>query len=60
MREDLLEILRCPVCRGELRLTVGSRDGAEIVTGNLACPRCPADYPIEDAIPNLLPPDERD
>ena len=60
MKPDLLEILRCPVCRGELTLTVKRREGPEILSGNLACPKCPADYPIEDGIPNLLPPDERD
>ncbi|MGP8077417.1 MAG: methytransferase partner Trm112 [Thermoplasmata archaeon] len=60
MRPDLLEILRCPVCRGELTLSVRTRDAEEIVAGNLACPKCPADYPIDDGIPNLLPPDERD
>jgi len=60
MRPDLLEILRCPVCRGELALTVTSREGDEIATGSLACPKCAATYPIEDGIPDLLPPDERD
>jgi len=60
MRPELLDILRCPVCRGKLTLTVAAREGTEIVRGNLACPKCPADYPIEDGIPNLLPPDERD
>jgi uncharacterized protein len=60
VRPDLLEILRCPVCRGELTLTVRSRDAEEIVTGSLACPKCHIDYPIEDGIPDLLPPDERD
>jgi uncharacterized protein len=60
VRSDLLEILCCPVCRGTLTLTVERRDGPEIVTGALACARCRADYPIDDGIPNLLPPDERD
>lgn len=60
MKDDLLEILRCPVCRGRLTLTVRARDDREIVDGTLACPKCPAEYPIEDGIPNLLPPDERD
>jgi len=60
MRPDLLEILCCPVCRGELALTVSTRDGEEIVRGTLACRRCRVDYPIEDGIPDLLPPDERE
>ena len=55
-----MEILCCPVCKGDLTLTVGSRDGEEIVTGSLRCPKCPAEYPIEDGIPDLLPPADRD
>jgi uncharacterized protein len=60
VRPDLMEILCCPVCRGPLTLSVRTRDGDEILSGNLTCPKCPADYPIDDGIPNLLPPDERD
>ena len=59
MKPDLMEILRCPVCRGELTLTVRSRQGEEITAGALTCARCRVDYPIEDGIPDLLPPDER-
>ncbi len=60
MRPDLLEILRCPVCRGELTLVQRRTDGPEIVEGTLLCGRCKVDYPIQDGIPDLLPPDERD
>jgi len=60
VKEDLVEILRCPVCRGKLTLSVSSKVGDEVEAGALACPKCPADYPIEDGIPNLLPPDERE
>ncbi len=60
MKPDLLEILRCPVCRGELSLTVRAKEGVEIVTGTLACATCRVDYPIDDGIPDLLPPNERD
>ena len=60
MRPDLLEILRCPVCRGELALTPRARHGEEIVEGTLTCAACHVDYPIADGIPDLLPPDERD
>lgn len=60
MRPDLLEILRCPVCKGELTLTARTRDEREILSGELACPRCRVTYPIEDGIPDMLPADERD
>jgi len=60
VKPDLLEILRCPLCRGELTLTSQKKEGAEIIEGNLACSHCRVDYPISDGIPDLLPPDERD
>jgi uncharacterized protein YbaR (Trm112 family) len=60
VKPDLLEILRCPLCRGELTLTSRKTEGKEIVEGTLACGKCHVDYPITDGIPDLLPPDERD
>ena len=60
MKADLMEILCCPVCKGTLALTIRSEANDEIVAGNLRCATCKVDYPIEDGIPDLLPPDERD
>lgn len=60
MKADLLEILRCPLCRGELTLTSRKKEGVEIVEGSLACARCHVEYPISEGIPDLLPPDERE
>ena len=59
MKKDLMEILACPVCKGELELRVDTEDGDEVVTGSLHCHPCDETYPIEDTIPNLLPPDLR-
>ncbi len=50
-----MDILCCPVCKGELRLDVTKED--EILEGTLTCPACDHAYPIDDGIPNLLPPD---
>ncbi|MBM3138810.1 MAG: Trm112 family protein [Chloroflexi bacterium] len=60
MRRDLMEILACPVCKGELTLDARSEaaDG-EVLEGSLHCARCDERYPIDDGIPNLLPPDLR-
>ena len=60
MKPDLMEILCCPVCRGDLTLTATERNGEEIVRGELVCAKCPNTYPIDDGIPNLLPPEDRD
>ena len=54
-----MDILACPVCKGELTLTADEEDEQEIVTGFLHCAKCSEDYPIKDTIPNLLPPDMR-
>ncbi len=59
MKRELMEILACPVCKGELELTIEAESEKEIVTGSLYCPKCNEHYPIVDTIPNLLPPDQR-
>ncbi len=56
MKKDLMDILCCPVCKGDLKLTVRKEEGSEIIEGSLFCPKCNETYPIEDGIPNLLPP----
>ena len=52
-----MDILVCPVCKGELKLSVDEENGTEIVNGSLHCAKCDVRYPIVDTIPNLLPPD---
>ena len=60
MRRDLMDILRCPACKGTLILTVDEEEGTEIMRGTLQCEDCHGTYPIRDGIPNLLPPELRD
>ncbi len=60
MKKELMDILVCPVCKGELELGIEKEDEREIVTGSLFCQRCKVSYPIVDTIPNLLPPDQPD
>ncbi len=59
MKKELMEILACPVCKGELELRVDSEEKDEVITGALLCHQCSETYPINDAIPNLLPPEMR-
>ena len=59
MKQELMEILACPVCKGELTLTSTKEEDGEIVEGTLHCAICDETYPIEDTIPNLLPPELR-
>ncbi len=60
MKKELMDILACPVCKGELGLSIEEEKESEIVTGSLYCPKCDERYPVVDAIPNLLPPDQHD
>ena len=57
MKKELLDILVCPVCKSDLELDIEKENEKEIVTGFLHCQECDIKYPIEDTIPNLLPPD---
>lgn len=47
MKKELLDILCCPVCKGELEW----REKEEI----LYCPSCGRKYEVKNGIPNLLP-----
>ena len=59
MKPELMEILVCPVCKGGLELRAEEENEKEIVSGSLYCHKCNVHYPIVDAIPNLLPSDQR-
>ncbi len=52
-----MQILACPVCKGDLELKVDEEDGQEVIAGSLYCAGCDFSYPIVDTIPNLLPPE---
>jgi len=44
--KELLDILACPKCKGDVQLT-DKEDG-------LVCPKCKLMYPIKDDIPVML------
>ena len=46
MDKELLEILACPKCKGELRLAVDESE--------LRCDACRLSYRVDDGIPILL------
>lgn len=56
MKRSLMDILCCPVCKGDLTLHVDTENEKEILEGELHCAACRAGYPIHEGIPNLLPP----
>ena len=60
MKEELMDILCCPMDKHDLTLEVDDRDDDEILAGTLTCTECGETFPIEEGIPNLLPPEMRE
>ena len=60
MKESLMDIICCPLDKQDLELAVAERNDEEIIKGTLTCTEGGEAYPIEDGIPNLLPPDMRE
>ncbi|UPV73836.1 methytransferase partner Trm112 [Halorussus limi] len=61
MKQSLMDIICCPLDKQELELdATETDDDEEVISGTLTCTECGETYPIEDGIPNLLPPDMRD
>lgn len=56
VKEDLMKILACPLCKSDLILNIETKDGSEIITGTIYCDSCKEYYPIDKGIPNMLPP----
>ena len=59
MKKDLMDILACPVCKGDLELRSEEEEGDDVIVGSLECVACSESYRIEGSIPNLLPPELR-
>ncbi len=55
MKKELISLLCCPTCKGDLELTVEKEENQEIITGSFRCRTYHVTYPIIDGIPDLLP-----
>ena len=56
-----MDVICCPLDKSTLELDVDDEaDDREVLAGTLTCTECGETYPIEDGIPNLLPPDMRE
>ena len=55
MKKDMVKILCCPTCKGDLELDVKKEEKGEIIEGSFTCKKCNCNYSIDDGIPNLLP-----
>jgi uncharacterized protein YbaR (Trm112 family) len=59
VKKSLLDILACPMCKNNpLELKINKENDKEIISGSLICKKCGLIYPIEDGIPNMLPPEQ--
>lgn len=57
MKRQLMEILACPLCKGDLELEITEEKEREIWSGSLTCRACQQTCPIIEGIPHLLPPE---
>jgi len=55
MKKDIMDILCCPTCKGDLILEIKKENKDDVISGSLSCKKCKSIYSIEDGIPNLLP-----
>ena len=55
MNKNIIDILCCPSCKGELTIEIKKEEKGEIIKGTLFCKKCNCDYCIDDGIPDLLP-----
>lgn len=58
MHAELLEILACPGCAGDLVLAASETAGADVIAGTLRCAGCASVYPIRASIPRFVSGDE--
>ena len=56
MKPHLCSILACPMCKGDLKLTVLEEYEDEISVGSFHCKSCNETYKIDSTIPDFLPP----
>ena len=58
MKRWVLDIICCPVCKGNFMLTEMEGNDTDIVEGLLICTSCKRVYLISSGIANLLPKQE--
>ncbi|MBI3070805.1 MAG: methyltransferase domain-containing protein [Deltaproteobacteria bacterium] len=58
MKRELLDVLCCPKCAGDIAWTAGSNSGAEIQDGAVRCEACRQEYPVVNGILRFVPTDD--
>ena len=57
MKSRLINLLACPDCRGDLALIAQTREGDEIIQGELRCGACGRVFAITRGVPRFVAPD---
>lgn len=58
LKRTMLDVLACTICKhAPLELEATKEDGEDVRSGLLRCRKCNLSYPIEDGIPDMLPPE---
>jgi uncharacterized protein YbaR (Trm112 family) len=55
MKKEIIELLCCPTCKGDLDLKIDKEVNNDIIEGIFTCRKCKCKYSIKEGIPNLLP-----
>ncbi len=58
MKERLVDLLICPSClplEAALKCRISEKDGEDILSGSLYCPKCNNNYTIQDGVAVILP-----
>lgn len=58
MQQDLITLICCPACDGNLRLISHTMAREEIWEGVLQCGKCASTYPVDKGMPHLYSDDE--
>ncbi|MFL2760325.1 MAG: methytransferase partner Trm112 [Dehalococcoidia bacterium] len=59
MKKSFLDVIRCPLCKSNFDVHTDIEKQDDIIRGKLVCTGCGEIFPIENSIPNLLPPELR-
>ena len=55
MKQLVLDLLGCPECWGDFRLSVFVEQKSEIIEGFLDCSRCGRRFPVIGGVPRVIP-----
>ena len=60
MKKSFLDVIRCPLCKSSFDVHTHMENSDDIIQGSLVCKGCEEVFPIDNSIPNLLPPELRE